>query len=92
MDNRNLINSYLTAPEAAEFLGLTRNRIGRLCLQGRFEGAVKKNRFWLIPREAVENYTRLRTGPKPKTSKRADDAALIAGVLAKISEQSETSI
>ena len=88
MDNQNLINSYMTAPEAAEFLGLTRNRIGRLCLQGRFEGAVKKDRFWLIPRESVEKYTRLRTGPKPKTPKRSDDEALIANTFAKLAEQS----
>ena len=86
-DNLDLLNSYLTAPEAAELLGLTRNRIGRLCLQGRFKGAVKKDRFWLIPRESVENYTKLRTGPKPKISKREDDLALISDTLAKIENQ-----
>lgn len=84
MSSTKLIDTYMTAPEAANFLGLTRNRIGRLCLSGRFQGAVKKDRFWLIPREDVENYTKLKTGPKPKTPSRDDDKTLIANTLAQL--------
>ena len=77
MNSQELIDSFLTAPEAAEILGLTRNRIGRLCLSGRFKGAVKKDRFWLIPREEVEHYTKLKTGPKPKNLSSEEIKAIV---------------
>ena len=35
--------AFMTAPEAAKALGITRNRVGRLCLEGRFSGALKEN-------------------------------------------------
>ena len=54
--------NYMTAPQAAEYLGITRNRVGRLCLEGRFNGAGKVGDTWLIPRESVETHTRLRPG------------------------------
>ena len=65
--------NYMTAPEAAKYLGLTRNRVGRLCIDGRFLGAVKLGRTWLIPREAVKHHERL----KPGDLARADDKAMI---------------
>ena len=55
---------YMTSPQAAKYLGLTRHRVGRLCLEGRFLGAGKIDDMRLIPREAVENYTRLKPGKK----------------------------
>ena len=58
--------NYMTAPKAAKYLGITRNRVGRLCLEGRFIDAEKIDVMWLIPREAVENYTRLKPGKKKK--------------------------
>ena len=57
-------NQYVTVSQAAEMLSLTRNRIGRLCLENKFEGAGKVGEMWLIPRESVENYTREKPGPK----------------------------
>ena len=72
---------YMTAPQAAEYLGLTRNRVGRLCIDGRFAGAVKIGRNWIIPREAVENFQRLKPGVKSKTKRqKAEDEAMIAAV------------
>ena len=56
--------NYMTAPQAAEFLGITRNRVGRLCLEGRFDGAGKVGDMWLIPRDAVVCHTRRRPGKK----------------------------
>ena len=53
---------YMTTPQAAKYLGLTRHRVGRLCLEGRFLGAGKIDDMWLIPREAVENHKRLKPG------------------------------
>lgn len=53
---------YMTTPQAAKYLGLTRHRVGRLCLEGRFLGAGKIDDMWLIPREAVINHKRLRPG------------------------------
>lgn len=74
--------NYMTAPQAAEYLGLTRNRVGRLCIDGRFSGAVKLGRNWLIPREAVEHHERL----KPGDLRHAEDKALIAQLQAKIAK------
>ena len=54
--------NYMTAPQAAKYLGITRNRVGRLCIEGRFLGAGKIDDMWLIPREAVENHKRLKPG------------------------------
>lgn len=76
-----LDRDYVDAPEAARLLNIGNARIRQLCLEGRFEGALKTGKSWLIPRTAVKNHTRLPSGPKPKTAKRADDAALIEAAL-----------
>lgn len=54
--------NYMTAPQAAKYLGITRNRVGRLCLEGRFAGAGKIDDIWLIPRESVYHHRRLKPG------------------------------
>ena len=59
-------DEYIDAVTAAEMLGITRSRISILCKTERFPGQVKVGHFWLIPREAVENYTRLKPGKKKK--------------------------
>ena len=66
MDINYIKEHYMTAPQAAKFLGITRNRVGRLCLEDRFEGAGKIDDIWLIPREAVENHVRLKPGGRQK--------------------------
>ena len=75
---------YIDQLTAAKILNISRSRINKLCNTGRFEGATKVGWSWLIPRVAVENFTRLKSGPKPKTTSREDDKALIAEVLAKV--------
>lgn len=53
---------FMTAPQAAKYLGISRNRVGRLCLQGRFKGAGKMDDTWLIPTDAVKNHEKLLPG------------------------------
>ena len=57
-------DNYMTVPQAAEYLGITQTRIKQLCYEGRFLDAEKIDVMWLIPRVAVENYTRLKPGKK----------------------------
>ena len=81
MSPSDIREAFMTAPEAAKVLGITRNRVGRLCLDGRFDGALKMGREWIIPRSSVENHKRLPPGVKPKTPTRAEDAALLEAAL-----------
>ena len=67
-------DNYMTVPQAADFLSVTQTRVKQLCSEGRFIGAEKIDVIWLIPRKAVENYTRLKPGPKPKALKGGGDA------------------
>ena len=77
---------YVSANEAAGMLGVTRNRIGRLCLDGRFEGAIKVSRSWIIPREAVLNHKPLPPGVKSRSERvKAERAALREEVAAAVS-------
>ena len=55
---------YLTTPQAAKILNLSRRQINWLCSENRFEGAGKIDDMWLIPRESVKNYTRKKRGAK----------------------------
>ena len=57
-------DNYMTVPQAADFLSVTQTRVKQLCSEGRFIGAEKIDVIWLIPRVAVENYTRLKPGKK----------------------------
>lgn len=57
---------YIDSPEAARLLGISDSRIRRLCLDNRFEGAIKAGKSWLIPKIAVENFKRLPRGAKPR--------------------------
>ena len=61
------IDDLLSVPEAAKVLGVDRTRVNVLCRQGRFAGAAKIGRNWVIPREAVDNFKRLKPGVKSKT-------------------------
>ena len=55
---------YVDGPEAARMLNVSNSRIRRLCLDGRFEGALKTGRAWLIPRKEVEEFQRGRPGKR----------------------------
>ena len=54
--------NYMTASQAAQYLGITRRRVVYLCNDGRFGNAGIIGDTWLIPREAVENHKRLKPG------------------------------
>ena len=40
---------FVTVMQAAELLNLSRQRVAKLCLAGRFKGAIKPGHDWLIP-------------------------------------------
>lgn len=76
------IENFVPAREAGKMLNVNRARIGVLCRQGRFKGAVKTPLGWMIPREDIQNFERLSPGLKPKIPKREDDEAIISEFLA----------
>lgn len=43
---------FLTTKEMSEIWNISTRRISLLCSQGRIEGAVKKGKTWLIPKDA----------------------------------------
>lgn len=43
---------FLTTAEMSETWGISARRISLLCCEGRVEGAVKKGKTWLIPKDA----------------------------------------
>lgn len=78
-----LTDEYISVHDAALMLNVDRSRINVLLKQGRFLGAVKIARNWVIPREAVENFKRLPPGGRKNLKQQhKDDAAMIARALA----------
>ncbi len=74
-----LTDEYISVHDAAIMLNVDRTRINRLLYQGRFEGAVKIARNWVIPRSSVENFKRLKPGVKSRTKQQhEEDKAMIA--------------
>ena len=43
---------YLTTAEIAEKWGISQRRVGIYCKEGRLEGAMIKEKTWLIPADA----------------------------------------
>ena len=75
----------LSATDAGKMLGLSTVRINVLLNQGRFEGAEKIGNYWVIPREAVENFKRLPPGGRKNLKQQhREDAEMIAQALAEI--------
>lgn len=72
---------YIDSIEAARLLGISDARIRRLCLDGRFEGAIKAGKSWLIPKITVENFKPLRRGPKPIRRPVPDDRTVLANAI-----------
>lgn len=65
--------------ETAEKIGLSIPRIQVLCRQGRFPGAIKVGRAWVVPESAIQGYTPGQPGrPKPPRMK---DILQEAGIL-----------
>lgn len=81
------IEDFVPAREAGKILNVNRARIGVLCREGRFKGAVKTALGWMIPREDILNFERLPPGLKPKTPKREDDELLISEALKQTKER-----
>jgi hypothetical protein len=80
------IEDFVPAREAGKMLNVNRARIGVLCREGRFKGAVKTALGWMIPREDILNFERLPPGLKPKTPTREDDKKLISKTLKTLKE------
>lgn len=74
-----LIEDCVSAQEAAVILNVDSSRVLVLCRQGRFAGARKFGRDWVIPRDAVENFHRLPPGglKNLKHQHEADKAMLV---------------
>jgi len=47
-----LAAEYIGVKELAEKWGVTTRRINRLCVDGYFSGAYKKDKFWMVPSDA----------------------------------------
>ena len=76
-----LTDEYMSVHDAAMMLNIDRSRINRLLNQGRFDGAVKIARNWVIPRKSVENFKRLPPGVKSRTKQQhEEDKAMMAAV------------
>ncbi len=74
-----LTDEYMSVHDAAIMLNIDRTRINRLLNQGRFDGAVKIARNWVIPRASVENFKRLPPGVKSRTKQQhEEDKAMLA--------------
>ena len=85
-------NSFVSVSEAAKILKIDRSRVGRLCREGRFEGASKIGKSWIIPREAVLNHTHLKPGPKLKTPRREEDVALLKAVFEEVHKEGASNV
>ena len=83
------LENYVTADEAAKLMNLKESMIRTLCRSGRLPGAVKMGVSWVIPRESALSYQPERRGPKPKTARREEDAALLAAALKKAKGEGE---
>ena len=81
--------NYVGAAEAGKMLNITRSRIGKLCLAGRFSGAVKIANSWIIPREAVLNHKPLPPGVKSQKAKLAAEKAAILEQAEKLSTEED---
>jgi excisionase family DNA binding protein len=53
-----MLKGFMTSIQAAQMLNITPQRIRILASEGRFPGAEKTGRDWLIPEAAVKAFTR----------------------------------
>ncbi len=73
-----LTAELISVHDAALLLNIDRSRVKLLCRQGRFDGAVKIARNWVIPRASVESFQRLKPGVKSRTKQQhEEDKAMI---------------
>lgn len=67
--------------EAAEMLGISSRRVAVLCMEGRFTGAQKIGKTWVIPESVIKNYTPGERGIHRSHPKRLKTILREAGVL-----------
>ena len=85
VDSISLETELVSVHEAAQMLNVDRSRVNVLLTQGRFVGAAKIGRNWVIPRVAVENFQRLPPGGRKNTKqKQAADRELVAAALSEL--------
>lgn len=53
---------FMTTVEMSNVWDISPRRIAVLCSQGRIQGAVKKGKTWLIPKNAVKPVDKRRKG------------------------------
>ena len=68
---------YLDTPSAAHELNISDARIRRLCLDGRFEGALKAGQAWLIPKSSLKTFRHQKRGKKISRAKALIENAII---------------
>lgn len=66
--------------EVSKILGISARRIAVLCIVGRFLGAQKIGKTWVIPESAIRSYTPGTPG-RPKSRNRIKDVLQEAGIL-----------
>ena len=77
-----LETELMSVHDVAEMLGVDRSRINVLLQQGRFEGAAKIGRNWVVPRKSVETFRRLPPGGrKGARQRKEEDKALVSDFL-----------
>ena len=82
IDEETIKKDYVDQATAAKMLAVTQGRISRLCSEKRFEGAMKIGWSWIIPKTAIDNFQRLKRGPKPKeNSQQNSDKTIINNAL-----------
>lgn len=59
---------YLTTAELSVQWNITPRRIGVLCADGRIDGAIKKEKTWLIPADSPKPSDKRFKQPKPKNA------------------------
>ena len=59
-------DELVSTSQAADLLNISTSRVNLLCRQGRFHKAEKIGGIWIIPRQSVVNFSRLKRGPKPQ--------------------------
>jgi excisionase family DNA binding protein len=52
------LSDLITAAQAAEILGLSKERVSQLCKQGRIQ-AVKPGRDWVMLRQTVQAFSKI---------------------------------
>lgn len=82
-----LETELMSVHDVAEMLGVDRSRINVLLRQGRFAGAAKIGRNWIVPRKSVETFRRLPPGGRKGTKQqKEEDKALVSNFLEAISK------